>query len=100
MKKIRLFCSAGMSTSLLVNKMQEAAKNKGIEVDIFAYSEAEVAEKGEEADVILLGPQIKYRLKAITEIFPHKPIDVIEMRTYGLMDGNAVLDKALELMGQ
>ena len=32
--KIRLFCAAGMSTSLLVNKMKEAAKEKGIDADI------------------------------------------------------------------
>ena len=29
MKKILLVCSAGMSTSLLVNKMRDAAKNAG-----------------------------------------------------------------------
>ncbi|MBR2804645.1 MAG: PTS sugar transporter subunit IIB, partial [Eggerthellaceae bacterium] len=34
---IRLFCAAGMSTSLLVRKMEEAAKAEGTEVDIVAY---------------------------------------------------------------
>ena len=33
MLKIRLFCANGMSTSLLVKKMEEAAKEKGKEVD-------------------------------------------------------------------
>lgn len=37
MLKIRLFCANGMSTSLLVKKMEEAAKEKGKEVDIKAY---------------------------------------------------------------
>ena len=37
-KKITLFCSAGMSTSLLVNKMREAAKKNGKDYDINAYS--------------------------------------------------------------
>ena len=32
---IRLFCAAGMSTSLLVKKMEEAAKEKG--KDVFLY---------------------------------------------------------------
>ena len=32
MKKILLVCSAGMSTSLLVTKMRNSAKEKGIEV--------------------------------------------------------------------
>ena len=36
MIKIRLFCAAGMSTSLLVNKMKAAAKEKGLEADIEA----------------------------------------------------------------
>ena len=34
---IRLFCAAGMSTSLLVKKMEEAAKEKGKDADIAAY---------------------------------------------------------------
>lgn len=37
MKKIVLFCAGGMSTSLLVNKMREAAAKQGKEYDINAY---------------------------------------------------------------
>ena len=36
MKKIMLVCSAGMSTSLLVTKMEQAAEKVGDEVEIFA----------------------------------------------------------------
>lgn len=35
---IMLNCSAGMSTSLLVTKMQEAAKEQGIDADILLPS--------------------------------------------------------------
>ncbi|WP_032825299.1 PTS sugar transporter, partial [Oenococcus oeni] len=35
-KKVMLVCAAGMSTSLLVSKMQKAAKAQGEDVDIFA----------------------------------------------------------------
>lgn len=35
MKNILLACSAGMSTSLLVTKMEEAAKSRGIDVTIW-----------------------------------------------------------------
>ncbi|HCW54811.1 MAG TPA: PTS sugar transporter subunit IIB, partial [Clostridium sp.] len=41
MKKILLVCSAGMSTSLLVTKMREAAAAKGEEVQIDALPVAE-----------------------------------------------------------
>lgn len=42
MKKIYLFCNAGMSTSMLVNKMKEAAKSKNINVEIEAYPVATI----------------------------------------------------------
>ena len=41
MKKILLVCAAGMSTSLLVNKMKQAAKEMGIEVEIDALPVSE-----------------------------------------------------------
>ena len=34
MKKIFLCCAAGMSTSMVVNKMKQAATEKGIEAEI------------------------------------------------------------------
>ncbi|MDU6233263.1 MAG: hypothetical protein E6615_06500 [Enterococcus faecalis] len=40
-KTIMLVCSAGMSTSLLVTKMQKAAEDRGMEADIFAVSASE-----------------------------------------------------------
>ena len=36
-KTIMLACSAGMSTSLLVSKMQNAAKEKGKDYKIFVF---------------------------------------------------------------
>ena len=47
MLRIRLFCANGMSTSLLVKKMEEAAKEKGKEVDIKAYPILDGERKGE-----------------------------------------------------
>ena len=92
-KNITLFCSAGMSTSLLVNKMKEAAA-KGVDYNIAAYSLNEVDKHGPEADVILIGPQVRFALAKLQKQFPDKPIEAIDMRAYGLMDGKAVLEMA------
>lgn len=89
--KIVLICSAGMSTSLLVNKMQKAAAEQGIEADIAAYPEAEVTKVGGDADIILLGPQVRFELKKIRGLFPDKPVEVIDMKDYGMMNGKKVL---------
>lgn len=42
MKNIVLCCAAGMSTSMLVQRMQDAAQKKGVEVSIKAVPVAEL----------------------------------------------------------
>lgn len=98
MKKILLFCAAGMSTSLLVAKMQKAAKEEGFECMIEAYSLSELEEKGKEADVILLGPQVRYNLDKVKKAYPDKPVQVIDMGLYGMMKGKEVLEEAKKLI--
>ncbi|MGN0661528.1 MAG: PTS sugar transporter subunit IIB [Faecalibacterium sp.] len=99
---IRLFCAAGMSTSLLVNKMKEAAKAKGIEADIAAAGEAKMDDETNGIDVALLGPQIRYKLAAAKKVCEPKgvPVDVIPMTDYGTMNGKKVLEFALKLAGK
>ena len=102
MLKIKLFCSAGMSTSLLVNKMKEEAAKRGLEADINAYPEAKIdAETDAGCDVALLGPQVRFMLAKAQEICGPKgiPVDVIPMQDYGTMNGKNVLDKALGMKG-
>lgn len=99
MKNILLVCSAGMSTSLLVTKMQEQAKTDGVEAKIWAVSEAEAGAHWESADVLLLGPQVRFLENKIKTMVAEKiPVAVIEMRAYGMMDGKAVLAQALSLI--
>ena len=56
-KIIMLACSAGMSTSLLVSKMQAAAKEQGKDYEIFAKSVADIDHQFEveKPDVLMLG---------------------------------------------
>lgn len=99
MIKIMLACSAGMSTSLLVSKMEKSANEKGIDAYIWAISEVNLPNEIEKCDVLLLGPQIRYQLgKAQQMAEPYNiPVEVINMMAYGRCDGNTVLNRALEL---
>lgn len=94
-KRIYLFCSAGMSTSLLVSKMRAQAEKYEVPVEIEAFSETFAAEKGPAADVILLGPQIAYLLPDIQRLLPGKTIEVIDSALYGKVDGLGVLKAAV-----
>lgn len=96
---ILLCCSAGMSTSLLVERMKRAAQERGLQAEIEAIPVADFESRVDEATVLLLGPQVKYKLAAFREIAAAKgkPIAVIDMVSYGMVDGAKVLDQALEL---
>jgi PTS system cellobiose-specific IIB component len=99
---IRLFCAAGMSTSLLVKKMKASAESKGIEADIEAFPEGQMDKYLEEMDVALLGPQVGYTLSKAKKLCEPKgiPVEVIPMADYGMMNGQKVLDFALKLAGK
>ena len=94
-KRIYLFCSAGMSTSLLVSKMKAQAEKYDVPVLIDAYPETLAGEKGQDADLILLGPQIAYMLPEIQQQLPGKPVEVIDTLLYGKVDGRGVLKAAV-----
>ena len=100
MKNIVLCCAAGMSTSMLVQRMKDAAQKKGVEVTIKAVPVAEFKDNIATADIVLLGPQVKYeQAKLQAQADPlGKKVAVIDMMDYGMMKGDAVLDKALKLL--
>ncbi|WP_026685017.1 PTS sugar transporter subunit IIB [Heyndrickxia coagulans] len=102
MKTIMLVCAAGMSTSLLVTKMQRAAKEKEIDADIFAVSAGEVNSMLEKknVDVLLLGPQVKFMKEQFEKKLSNKQVTIesINMQYYGTMNGKKVLEQALSLI--
>ncbi len=98
MKKILLVCNAGMSTSMLVKKMQDAGKELNIDVSIEAKSLADAKKEITEADIILLGPQIRYELDNVKKIAGTTPVEAINMMDYGMMNGKKVLEHALSVI--
>ncbi|WP_087018814.1 PTS sugar transporter subunit IIB [Thaumasiovibrio subtropicus] len=100
MKKILLCCSGGMSTSMLMKKMAEAAKSRGIDCEIEAMAVAAFEDAIQEYDVCLLGPQVKFQLDSLSEVAATygKRVAAIAPMDYGMMKGDAVLDQALALI--
>ena len=96
MKKILLVCAAGMSTSLLVNRMKESAIEKGIEIDIEALPVSECSTVIDSVDIVLLGPQVRFQKPQVDALVAGIiPVEVIDMRLYGTMNGKAILEGAL-----
>ncbi|MFV0558745.1 MAG: PTS sugar transporter subunit IIB [Enterococcus sp.] len=101
-KTIMLVCSAGMSTSLLVTKMETAAKEQNKDYEIFAVSASEADNHlaAKDVSVLLLGPQVRFMQAQFKEKLAPQgiPLDVINMQDYGMMNGPKVLAQAEALM--
>lgn len=101
-KNIMLVCAAGMSTSMLVEKMKESAAENGHDVNVFAVgaSSADDNLAKKEISALLLGPQVRYMESQFKEKVKDKniPVAVINMMDYGTMNGEKVLQAALDLM--
>ena len=104
MKRIILACAAGMSTSMVVTRMEKEAATRGLEFNIYAIPEQELREEltNHSSDVVavLLGPQVRFKLeenRKLTDSY-QIPIAVIDSVAYGTLNGAKVLDQALALV--
>lgn len=98
--KIFLCCAAGMSTSIVVKKMKQAATDKGIDAEIIAVAIEEFESTLSIYDCCLMGPQIKYKYEEFRKLGEAlgKPVAVINNMDYGMLNGDKILDFALKLI--
>ena len=100
MIRVLIVCSWGMSTSLLVDSMLAAAKERKCELNVEALSAGEYAERVDVCDVVLIAPQIRHLRKSIEKLASSvaKPVALIEPFHYATMNGQAVLEQVLSLL--
>lgn len=65
--KILLVCAGGMSTGILMKKMETYWKEQGQELTIQAVGLSEYQDAASDYEIILLGPQVSYRLDEVRE---------------------------------
>ncbi len=100
MKNIVLLCAAGMSTSLLVNKMVKIAEYEKYDIQINAYPIAQAPNVVPTADIVLVGPQIRYEMPKLKNDYPNKLIELIDMKIYGTSDANSLLGSISDKLGK
>ena len=102
MKKVYLFCTFGMSTSMLATAMQKTADKHSLPMEILAFSDSQIQKIVDEKhpDVILLGPQVAFKFDEISKKFAYTntPIEVISAEDYGTMNGEKVLKRAIKIL--
>lgn len=100
MTKILLLCAAGMSTSMVVKKMLQAASQKQIDVKVDARPVDSIHDHLNDYDLFLLGPQVSFKHAELQTIAAgvNKQVVVINMMDYGMLNGEKILDDALALL--
>ncbi len=98
--KILLSCAAGMSTSIIVKKMQEAAASQGKQYEILALDIEKAEKELEKYDVVLVGPQVRYMLSTFKTKGEKAgiPVDLINQMHYAMCNGAEVLKQAERLV--
>ena len=84
---ILLICSAGMSTSMMMKRMKEAAAAKHINANIWGVGGGLAMEQIPKAGILRGGRQVRYLLQKIEEMAEGKPVMVMDLCSYGNLDG-------------
>ena len=98
MRKIVLLCNGGLSTGILVKKMKAAAEAAAYECEISAAPVSSAEETGRDADLILMGPQVRFQMATVSRQVPC-PVYSIEPVAYGTMNGEKVLEQVRKELG-
>lgn len=96
--KILLICAGGCSTGLLMKKMEKywAQQNEPLEIKATGLNNFE--EKVIGYDIVLVGPQIRYRFKDIQSC--GIPCEVIDSLDYGMQNVVNIKKQAERLYSQ
>lgn len=98
-KTIILTCNEGMSTSIMANKMRKYAEEKGYSLNVYAINIGRIEEEYENADLILLGPQVVYmRETIIKNINNSRPVVAINADYFSRLDGKSAIEDAVSIL--
>lgn len=94
--KVLLVCAGGMSTGLLMKKMEAYAQDNDIDLTINAVGLSEYEEVYTNYDIVLVGPQVSYRLAEIKEN-TKLPCDTIPSLDYAVANCANIMKLATKL---
>lgn len=94
---VLLICSQGASTASMCKRIEDAAAKEGVELETKAVAIAMMEDYIGWADVVLVGPQIRFMLEKVRAAAGDTPVEAIDMMAYGMMDGAKVLQQVKEM---
>ena len=99
---IMLCCGAGMSSGFLANQARKAAKKRELYTTIEARSHTDVSGYLSSISILMLGPHYGGELpkwKSLCDPY-HVPVVVIPQDIYAQLNGDALIQLALDTLGK
>ena len=102
MIRILLACGIGASTGFMAASMRKAAKAQKLDVSVHAVSKSQVSEYADKIDVLLLGPHFSAEVPEYEEMLKDYNVKVasIDLDLYASLDGEGILEEAIELYNE
>jgi cellobiose PTS system EIIB component len=99
--KVVLVCAAGMSSSLLEDKIRQAASDSGRAMELRAVDATTMSMwdyAKDTMDVILVAPQVRFKKRGIiAQAEPHGVVvEDIDTIAYGMVDGEKIFNQVLD----
>ena len=80
--KILLMCANGLSTGILMNKMNQWAEQNNEDLEVKAIPIDDYLSVYKDYDVLLVGPQMRYKIKDVQKAVTDRPSAVINPSDY------------------
>lgn len=98
--KVLLICANGLSTSILMNKMEKWGKEKGVDLQVKAVPMSEYLNVYKNFDCILIGPQISYQYNEIKANAIDVPVEKISPMDYGMSNVENIMKQVKACLGK
>lgn len=96
--RVLLCCTAGLTTTMFANRLQEAAKTLSLDYSFEAMPLEQARTEGGDFDAVLLAPQVGYQRKAVMEAFPQAVVVQIPPKVFAAYDVGACLKMVMHLL--
>ena len=87
-----------------MKNVQNAADERGLDIHVYSAPAiiAEQAIQSQAIDALMIGPQSKYEIARLKDFLTYKavPYKLISRENYEILDGEAVLEEIIALIGE
>ena len=96
---VLLVCGSGASSGFMAANIRKAVKNRGLDIEVVARSDAEIENYVDDIEIIMVGPHMAFIMDELEEYKEDYDIKIALMKPeyYSHLDGEKALDHILSV---